>query len=126
MSAFDDIFNFHDAPIIAPAPEPAKVGDAWRKDPKFLAIRGISHKEIYTPCGVMERFVPNWVGKQPPKTSPEKPPEIKVTGKDAPLGYGKYRDKSITWIIENDSRYSEWMYNNVDKYKKLVDKLGLN
>lgn len=124
MSAFDDIFNFHDAPIIASAPEPAKVGDAWRKDPKWLAIRGITREEVYTPCGRMERFTPNWGGKQPAKTSARNDPvsEVKITGKDAPLGYGKFKEYSIVWISENQPSYYNWMYENVDKFKKLADK----
>ena len=122
MSTFDDIFNFVDSPIIAPAPEPQKVGDEWRKSEGWLRIKGITSKEIYTPCGVMER------SPLVAKTSANLPnkPEVKSTGKDAPLGFGKYRDKSPVWIIENDPRYSSWMQQNVDKYAALLKKYNLD
>ena len=118
----DDIFSFIDAPIIAPAPPPAQTGNEWRLFEGWLAIKGITHKEIYTPCGRMERAVIPGVGS---KCGTSAPKSVKIDPKEVPIGFGKYRDLSAAEIKKNDPRYFEWLYTNVDKFTKLCNNLGL-
>lgn len=39
------------------------------------------------------------------------------------MNFGKYRDKTITWVMDNDSNYFEWCLENVPSFQKRVDSL---
>jgi len=116
----DDLFSFVDSPIIAPAPHPPKTDPNWRLSPTWLAIKGITKDEVFTPCGRMEK-----IKSILSNSTVDIKKEHGKMGDDAPLGYGKYATKSIREIKEDDPNYFLWMHSNVDKFRKQCEKLGI-
>ena len=84
----------------------------WKKSPKFLAIRGITSKEVFTPCGVMERGTPIGKGDWLPKNFKKPATDEKV------FAFGKYRGQSIKDIVVKDPYYVNWCRENVKGFKE--------
>jgi len=93
---------------------------AWRKHPKFLAIKGISREECIHGTGQMERI------KSILSNSSLDIKKSHSLGADAPLGYGKYANKTMREIKESDLSYYLWMLENVPKFAALAKKLNLS
>jgi hypothetical protein len=103
-------YDLEDSPIQPsepPAPPP-KPDDSWRKNPKFLAIRGIPAHEVFTRTGQLEpAIIPR--GNNPAAPLPKGAKLIKV---------GKYRGETYEKIKKDDPRYWEWFFQNVLKGKE--------
>lgn len=67
----------------------------WNKNPKFLAIKGISKENLLNKTG------------QIVKGDPLKKEQTKG------VGFGKYKDKTKDWIRNNDPAYFSWASENV-------------
>lgn len=83
-----------------------KVGDEWRKNPKWLEIRGITTKELYSFTGQVERGTP---------LKGSKTQSAPVDGKV--MTFGKHKGKSIEWVKTNDKWYYNWACENVKGFK---------
>lgn len=91
---------------------------AWRKNPKFQAIEGISKEDLFNGSAYIEKL--KWPPWDKRNNSAQKE-ETSLT-----IGYGKYAAKTFEWVKENDSRYFEWMLQNVPKFAAKVKQLGLS
>jgi hypothetical protein len=92
----------------------------WRKSKKFLAIEKITLENCINGTGAMEKIksiLPN---------SSAGIKKTHVAGPNAPLGYGKYANKTMLEIKRDDPSYFSWMFNNVEKFKKQAKLLGLS
>jgi len=89
----------------------------WRKNPKWLAIEGITREDLIKGTGRIEKLDgPPWEKKanaQENKSNEEL------------VGFGKYAMKEVGWVKENDFRYFEWMILNVPKFAAKVKLLKL-
>jgi hypothetical protein len=86
----------------------AENNNDFRKSRKWLEIRGISFKEVYTPCGSMQRG--EFFGKPAP-IKPEPPQGQGV------FSFGKYRGQTIKEIQKKDPGYVNWCINTVKGFK---------
>lgn len=87
--------------------EPSKFSEIkqdWRKNPKFLAIKGISKENLENCTGEIVRG--------DPINKPQKG--------GSTLGFGKYKDKTIEWVKENDLRYFEWCHREIKGFAERV------
>lgn len=115
MSSFDDIFNFHDAPITPDAPPPEKTSNEWRKNPKYLAIKRISLSDCINGTGQIEKL----------KSLFDKPANESAKSRDdnyrsdcgGVVAFGKMKGKTYVWVSENEPNYFSWMVENVDKFR---------
>lgn len=92
---------------------------AWRKNPKFLAIQGVTKQDLLEGSAYIEKLKwPPWDKRNDSKGAAQ-------TNQTNLVGYGKYSQKSFEWVKENDYRYFEWMCENVDKFRVKAKQLGL-
>lgn len=93
-----------------------KMGE-WRKNPKWLAIEGITREDLTKGTGRIDKLdYPPWdkkVSKQENKAN------------DELVGFGKYATKEVKWVKDNDFRYFTWMLDNVPKFAAKVKSLNL-
>jgi hypothetical protein len=94
-------------------PDLPKFDKNWRKSRKWLEIKGITSEEIYTPCGAMQRGEP--LGKSKFNSSTPAPAQNKKDSKV--MGFGKYKNKTREWVMENDKSYFNWCTQNVKGFK---------
>jgi hypothetical protein len=93
---------------------------AWRKNPKFLAIQGVSKEDILNGSSYIEKLkYPPWDKRN------DSPGSAANNNASSTIGYGKYASKSYQWVKDNDERYFSWMLDNVPKFAAAVKKLGL-
>ena len=93
--------------------------EKWRSDPRWRNIQGITKEELRTGSARIQKLnFPPW----------DKRSESEKSGDSggALVGFGKYSDKQITWVKENDARYFDWMVCNVPRFAAKVRELGLN
>lgn len=99
--------------------KPIEDPQAWRKNKKWIEIRGISREECFNGIGQMERI------KSILSNSSVDVRKAHGPAKDAPLGYGKYANKTMKEIKEDDPKYYSWMLENVPKFAVLAKKLNV-
>lgn len=93
-----------------------KMGE-WRKNPKWLAIDGITKDDLKNGTGIIEKL------DRPPWDKKANSQENKSN--EELVGFGKYAAKEVKWVKENDFRYFTWMLENVPKFAAKVKLLKL-
>jgi hypothetical protein len=90
---------------------------AWRKEPAWLALEGITRSDLANGTGRIEKLsFPPWDSR------------CRASSNEAAnslVGFGKYASKEITWVKENDISYFLWMKENVPKFAVKVKLLKL-
>lgn len=92
---------------------------AWRKNPKFLAINGITKEDLLSGSSYIEKL------KWPPWDKRNDSKGASQANQTNLVGYGKYAAKTYEWVKENDPSYFSWMLSNVPKFAVKVKQLGL-
>lgn len=97
----------------------AEKAKEWRKNPKWLAIKGISREDLLSGSSYIEKLTyPPWDKRNDSKGG------TPVNQADS-VGYGKHAKKSFEWVKENDYGYFLWMCENVDKFRVRAKQLDL-
>lgn len=81
----------------------------WRTNPKYLSINGITRADLMNGTGFIEKL------KYPPWDKRNDKQAL-----DSKVGFGKYHDKEVKWVKDNDLHYFEWMISNVPKFAAKV------
>ena len=104
--------------------------DAWKNGPKITKddlkhgrgnVEFISKTEIQTEKTFQTKSttLPHKTGfKMPVKTLPKQ--------NSCPImNFGKYRDKPMKWVMENDIQYWEWCIENITNFEDRAIKANL-
>ena len=93
--------------------------------------KGISFQDCKNGTGMVE-FIPKfeWIRtlgiyKRELENSNFKVKMKNDSAKIPIMGFGKYRDKTVQWVKDNNRHYFHWAEENVEGFKKRVDKLGI-
>jgi hypothetical protein len=104
--------------------------DEWKKGPKITkedlkygkgniefisGLEGGSNKKFE----VKNSALPHKTGfRMPVKTSPKQ-------SSSPIMNFGKYRDKPMKWVMENDSEYWQWCIENITNFEDRAIKANL-
>lgn len=116
----DELINYFDT-----TPEPPASDKSWMKSEKFLAIKGITTREIATFSGQVEKGTPLKTNFSAQGGRINSSTVVKSTAPTYLVGFGKYAAKEISWVKEHDNGYFTWAIQNVGKFAKMVEKLKL-
>jgi len=90
----------------------------WRKDPRWLNIKGVTKEDLINGSAYIEKL------PYPPWDSRNNKGAQQVNQTNL-VGFGKYSSKEVSWVRDNDSNYFNWMLENVPKFAAKVKQLGL-
>lgn len=107
--------------IVPTAPNPE-----WRKARSWLAMKGITRKDLANGSSVVEKLeYPPWSNKNKPSNVSNNKSEKSSGSGDTLIGFGKYSTKTYTQLKEDDPRYFEWMVGNVPRFREKAAELDL-
>lgn len=116
----EELINYFDT-----TPEPPASDQSWKTSAKFLAIKGITTREIATLSGQVEKGTPLKTNFSTQGGKINSPTIIKPAAPVYLVGFGKYAAREISWVKEHDEGYFTWAVQNVEKFAKIVEKLKL-
>jgi hypothetical protein len=100
------------------AQDKQKIKPNWRNGPKWLNVVGISKDDLLNGSSYIEKLkYPPWDKRNNKQAN---------ANTDGKIGYGKYADKSYSWVKENDQSYWSWSINNNNRFRQKASELGLN
>jgi hypothetical protein len=92
---------------------------SWRERDKWLEMVGVSTDDLLNGSYYIEKL------KYPPWDKRNNGKSDQDTELNNKIGYGKYAQKSYEWVKKNDSRYFDWMCENINKFRIEAEKLQL-
>ena len=115
---------------------PAAVNPNWRKARSWLAMKGITRKDLAEGSDIVEKLEnPPWSAKNRVLNKESvgvgnKDKFSKKSNSNSPkeeslIGFGKYSTRTYSQLKDDDPRYFEWASENIPRFRIKAAELGL-